>query len=184
MIRVPSFGTAGSGYDSSYTRDMTNNLTVTFRSIQAALNTINTALSALVSKAGDTMTGNFTIQKNSPVINLSTLTAVYTWQVRTNSSDVVDGGFYITRGTDYTNVGLRIDSSLRVGLGTGTSNINANSVLELRSTTRGFLMPRMTTAQRDAISLGSGDAGLEVYNTSTNKKNFWNGSAWEVVTSV
>jgi hypothetical protein len=40
----------------------------------------------------------------------------------------------------------------------------------------------MTTAQRDAIT--SVPAGLMIYNTTTNKLNFYNGSAWEAVTSA
>ena len=40
----------------------------------------------------------------------------------------------------------------------------------------------MTGTERDAIS--SPTAGLIVYNSTTNKLNFYNGSAWEVVTSA
>lgn len=39
-----------------------------------------------------------------------------------------------------------------------------------------------TEAERDALTLV--DAGTCIYNTTTNKLNFYNGSAWEVVTSV
>lgn len=58
----------------------------------------------------------------------------------------------------------------------GTSTDVASSILTLESTTRGFLMPRMTTTQRDAIT--SPATGLQVYNTSTNQPNYYNGSAW------
>ena len=67
----------------------------------------------------------------------------------------------------------------RVGLG-GSANPSAR--LEVNSTTQGFLPPRMTTTQRNAIS--SPAAGLMIYNTSTNKLNFFNGSTWEAVTSA
>jgi hypothetical protein len=73
---------------------------------------------------------------------------------------------------------LRIDASGNAGIG-GTAN--AAAILDAASTTKGFLPPRMTTAERDAIS--TPPAGLMVYNTSTNKLNFYNGSAWEAVTS-
>jgi hypothetical protein len=59
---------------------------------------------------------------------------------------------------------------------------NAKAILDASSTTKGFLPPRMTTTQRDAIT--SVPAGLMIYNTSTNKLNFYNGSAWEAVTSA
>ncbi len=53
---------------------------------------------------------------------------------------------------------------------------SAAAIMNLQSTTKGFVMPRMTTAQRDAIA--SPIAGLEIYNSSTNKPNYYNGSTW------
>lgn len=35
-----------------------------------------------------------------------------------------------------------------------------------------------------SVSVGAAHAGLMVYNSTTNKLNFYNGSAWEVVTSA
>jgi len=64
-------------------------------------------------------------------------------------------------------------------VGVGTASPNAAAMLDVSSTTKGFLPPRMTTAQRDAIS--SPAAGLVIYNTSTNVLNFYNGSAWGAV---
>jgi hypothetical protein len=58
----------------------------------------------------------------------------------------------------------------------GTSTNVASSALTVDSTTKGFLPPRMTTAQRDAIA--SPATGLIVYNTSTNKHQGFNGTAW------
>ncbi|WP_415326273.1 beta strand repeat-containing protein [Chryseobacterium sp. MMS23-Vi53] len=64
----------------------------------------------------------------------------------------------------------------RVGIGTSTPNSNA--ILELSSTNQGFLPPRLTTAQRDAIPAASRPAGLMIYNTNTNCMNFWNTNEW------
>ena len=64
----------------------------------------------------------------------------------------------------------------------GTATDVATSLLTLASTTQGFLPPRMTTTQRDAI--GTPATGLIVYNTTTNKVNVYTGSAWEAVTSA
>lgn len=55
------------------------------------------------------------------------------------------------------------------------------SILELQSTTRGLLLPRMTTTQRNAIT--SPVAGLVIYNTTTNKLNVYT-TGWEELTSV
>jgi hypothetical protein len=81
-------------------------------------------------------------------------------------------------GANATTERMRIDSAGNVGIGT---TANAAALLDVSSTTKGFLPPRMTGAQRDAIS--TPPAGLMVYNTTTNKLNFYNGSAWEAVTS-
>jgi len=67
-------------------------------------------------------------------------------------------------------------------VGIGTTSPNASALLDVTSTTQGLLPPRMTTTQRNAIS--SPAAGLMIYNTTTNKLNFYNGSAWEAVTSA
>ena len=54
-------------------------------------------------------------------------------------------------------------------------NAHASAALEIDSTTKGFLPPRMTTTQRDAITTPA--VGLIIYNTSTQKINFYNGSS-------
>lgn len=58
----------------------------------------------------------------------------------------------------------------------------ASAVLESVSTTQGWLPPRMTTTQRDAIS--SPAEGLIVYNTTTHKLNVRAAAAWEAITSA
>lgn len=55
---------------------------------------------------------------------------------------------------------------------------NASSIFEVNSTSQGVLLPRMTTAQMNAIS--SPATGLVIYNTSTSDYYFWNGSAWGI----
>ena len=58
----------------------------------------------------------------------------------------------------------------------GASSLDASAVLQADSTTKGFLPPRMTTTERDAISTPA--AGLMVYNTTTNKAQCYNGTTW------
>ena len=70
------------------------------------------------------------------------------------------------------------DSYFRTGnVGIGTTNPSAK--LDITSTTGGFLPPRMTTTQRDAISTPA--TGLVIYNTTTNVLNFYNGTSWGAV---
>ena len=66
--------------------------------------------------------------------------------------------------------------------GIGTSTPNASAKLDVSSTTQGVLLPRMTTTQKNAIS--SPVEGLEVYDSTLKKKCFYNGTAWETITSV
>lgn len=71
-----------------------------------------------------------------------------------------------------------IPGSLAVG---STTPTDASAVLEAKSTTQGFLPPRMTKTQRNAISSGSPAAGLLVVatdETAANAISRYNGSAW------
>jgi hypothetical protein len=63
----------------------------------------------------------------------------------------------------------------------GATSSVPSAKLVITSTTQGFLPPKMTTTQRDAIS--SPASGLVIYNTTTNKLNLYT-TAWEAVTSV
>jgi hypothetical protein len=58
---------------------------------------------------------------------------------------------------------------------------NSSSILDVASTTKGFLPPRMTTTQKNAIS--SPAAGLVVYDTTLNKLCVYT-TAWETITST
>lgn len=59
--------------------------------------------------------------------------------------------------------------------GIGTINPDASAAYEIKSTTGGFLPPRMTQAQRNAIAL---TAGLLIFNTDSNCLEFYNGKQW------
>ncbi len=61
-------------------------------------------------------------------------------------------------------------------VGIGTATPAASAKLEVSSTTKGFLPPRMTQVQRDLIPFV---AGLMIYNTTTNKPNYYDGTMWK-----
>jgi len=63
-----------------------------------------------------------------------------------------------------------------VQVSVGTTSPNASAKFQVDSTTSGFLPPRMTTTQKNAIS--SPAAGLVVYDSTTNKLCCYNGSTW------
>ena len=68
-------------------------------------------------------------------------------------------------------------------IGIGTDRPNSKSILEIYSTEKGLLIPRMTEVQRDVLqAVGSANAsinGLLIYNTTSNKFNVWHINKWE-----
>ena len=64
-------------------------------------------------------------------------------------------------------------------IGIGTSLPNASARLQIDSTTQGFLPPRMTSTQRNAIA--SPATGLIVYDTTLNDPFYFNGTAWTML---
>lgn len=75
---------------------------------------------------------------------------------------------------------LGIDASGNVIPGVQTFPSNC-ALLDLSSTTKGFLTPRMTTAQELAICGGTPNEGLIVYNTTTHTLDIYNGISWGAV---
>jgi hypothetical protein len=64
--------------------------------------------------------------------------------------------------------------------GIGTTTPNASSILEMKSTTQGMLIPRMTLTQRNNIIAPA--TGLMIYQTnSTPGFYYYNGSTWKAL---
>jgi hypothetical protein len=64
---------------------------------------------------------------------------------------------------------------------TDGSNAHASAMLDVKSTNKGMLVPRMTTAQRTSIV--SPAKGLLVFDNDTGDFWFYNGTAWVSLTS-
>jgi hypothetical protein len=62
-------------------------------------------------------------------------------------------------------------------IGIGTTSPSSSSLLDISSTTKGMLMPRMTSAQRAAIS--SPASGLMVFDTDTKTLWAYDGTVWK-----
>lgn len=95
------------------------------------------------------------------------------------------GNLLLQNGGTFTDNGYKLDvnGTQRVqGLSSLNSVVinntvlNASAVLQADSTIQGFLPPRMTTTQKNAIATPA--AGLIVYDTTTNKACCYNGTSW------
>jgi hypothetical protein len=76
-----------------------------------------------------------------------------------------------------------IFTQAQVGIGVATANIDASAQLEVKSTTKGFLPPRMLASEKAAIATPA--AGLLVYQTDAPVGlYYYTGSAWTIVNSA
>lgn len=76
---------------------------------------------------------------------------------------------------------LRVNA--QVGIGVGATGISPSAQLEIKSTNRGLLLPRMTHTQRDAIATPT--AGLVLWCTTcgdAGEMQVYNGSSWTNMT--
>lgn len=62
-----------------------------------------------------------------------------------------------------------------VGINEDSSVPNPSAMLDVKSTTKGFLPPRMTLEQRCSVTAVE---GLMIYNTTTKKINVYDGTEW------
>jgi hypothetical protein len=107
----------------------------------------------------------------------------------TFNSNVTNGtllrGIYVDINDTTTFTGFtdfRAIEAPRGGAYFNTTSVNASAILQADSTTKGFLPPRLTTTQKNAIA--SPTAGLVVYDSTLNKLCVRTASAWETITSL
>lgn len=68
-------------------------------------------------------------------------------------------------------------------VGINNNNPDESSALDVTSTTHGLLPPRMTSAQRNNISVTTASAGLIIFNTDTQVLNIFDGIRWHAITT-
>jgi predicted heme/steroid binding protein len=138
-IAITQAGTSSNGYLSSTDWN-------TFNGKQNAITLTTTGTSGAATLVGATL--------NIPIYQTA-LTNPVTGTGTTN---------YLSKFTGTSAIGdsLLYDSGSAIGL--GTASIDASALFQINSTTKGFLPPRMTSAQRLAISTPA--EGLIVYQTN------------------
>ncbi len=92
--------------------------------------------------------------------------------VRCNFLNTSDNGFSVVQFQTLSGNATFFQS---VSIGSGANPL-ASAQLEVASTTKGFLPPRMTTTQKNAIA--SPATGLQVYDTTLNQMSYYNGTTW------
>lgn len=117
-------------------------------------------------------------------LNLNDITTLGVVQaskvVTTNASGVVNFN-------NFDMINVDINSGAIDGTTIGAASAAPATISTLVASTLDFtgarlILPKLTTVERDAI--GAPIAGWLIYNTTANKLNFYNGIAWEVVTSA
>jgi hypothetical protein len=98
----------------------------------------------------------------------ATLTGGFKIRDHANSLDVI-----VVEPNSFANA-LCIKSADNVGIGTATPA--GSALVEMSSTAKGFLPPRMTTAQRNDIS--SPVEGLLIFNLTTGGLDYYHGGKW------
>jgi len=78
--------------------------------------------------------------------------------------------------TSVTNVNTSGNITTSGSLGVGTASPAANSALDITNTSKGLLLPRLTTTQRNAIS--SPPSGLLIYNTTNSTFQCYANGSW------
>ncbi len=99
------------------------------------------------------------------------------------ASSETNPNMYFKNGTHSANIFIIPAAGKTVTVSTASLDIADNSaILQANSVTQGFLPPRMTNTERDAIAAPA--EGLTIYSTSDHALEFWNGSVWKVVATV
>ncbi|GET35135.1 hypothetical protein PbJCM13498_39980 [Prolixibacter bellariivorans] len=166
---------AGLGTDGSYTANTGTNVITSATDLNNADVLLDQAVTAVTTTA----------QTNQS--NISSLdTRVQTLENNTVSSSdfgaagTVEANKAIVAGSDKSVSGFnKISTDGKVTVG-ATTQPEASAIMEVNSTTQGFLPPRMTLAQIDAIA--SPAEGLMVYCTSLHQPLYYNGSHWMTYT--
>lgn len=92
------------------------------------------------------------------------------------------GATYDTRSVSWLNILGNITTdlaSLDGPIGIGVAAANASSILDLTSTTKGFLPPRVA----DPSTIATPAAGLIAYDSTDNELQYWNNSSWVSLTA-
>ena len=131
--------------------------------VNTSANYINVTSPNLISYSG---TGRF----------FSTNGDEYSFQANNAGSSAYFGALSGNRGCLRTTGGQAIIWNNNQQVSINQNTVNASAQFQVDSVTRGVLLPRMTTTQKNAIA--SPAEGLEVYDLTLHQKSYYNGTTW------
>jgi len=173
-IRIKASGNFGIGVDPSQKLDVAGN--VKFSGALMPNNSAGTSGQVLTS-AGANAVPTWTTPVSSAASITGTLAVANGGTGTTNGSITGTTALSFAAGGSNQNVSILPSGTGSVGI--GTNSPNSSAILDASSTTKGFLPPRMTYAQKIAIS--SPPQGLMIYctNCGTNgEPEYFNGVSW------
>lgn len=115
--------------------------------------------------------------RTGTVVRYVQSTTTHSWYVPTGLKMTLANGLHVG-----TTVVSRSNGEVGAATGfvQGTGARTASTSLDLQSTAAGALLNRLTTVQRDAI--GTPATSLLIFNTTTNRFEYYTGTAWKPIT--
>ena len=134
----------------------------------------NTAIGSSALSTNTIGTNNTAIGNSANVgsANLTNATAIGNGAIVSASNTIQLGNTAVTN----VNTSGAITAGGKIIAGASSAS-STSAVMEANSTTQGFLPPRLTTTQRDAIT--SPVAGLTIWNTTNTQLEVYDGSYWK-----
>jgi hypothetical protein len=132
---------------------------------------------------GDLTVGTFTNKINLGQYGSIQSTTAANVFLKFDSNNTIlssQNGINLKTGNANSGFSVVVNSGCVVGTGSEVS-MNASAKLQVDSTTRGFLQPRTTTTQKNAIATPA--TGLTVYDTTLNTNEYYDGAAWRSIAS-
>lgn len=157
--------------------------TVAINGGQTSAGTISLAASQVnLNHTSATITTNLGNIKDRTMLSIAN---TYTYSAGTQPQATVTGIWYrptitapgVTIVTHFVKAPGAGDFSM--GTEGGRDTAHPSAIMDVMSTSRGFLIPRMTTANRNAIS--SPLAGLQVFDTDYGNLFLYNGAVWVLI---
>ncbi len=112
---------------------------------------------------------------DATILTSNTIVTVAQGGTGTNNGSIT-GTSALTFAAGGTNQNVSILASGTGSVGIGTNSPSSSAALDISSTAKGFLPPRLTTTQRDAITTPA--EGLTVWNTTNKQLEVYDGTYW------